>query len=312
MSQVAKKSAMKTWLIRLCGSVLFLGLLFYLFPAEAFWTALRAIPWFIFVSVFGLFLCAHVIAALKLWWLLDCAVPSLSVIRAHFAGLAANLGLPGAIGGDAVRAALIQSQLKDGARVVAVAATDRLIDMFALLTLAAIGAALTVGQGVGFSAILQAGAILGLVVLGLFLAPSLADMLWRRFPGLPGKSFVEKLLAALRGLTQNPLRLVGVFVLSTAIQTGLVLMAYWLAATAGAGIALAPWLFAWPLAKLIAVLPVSINGLGLREASLAGLLTPFGADGAAIVASGLVWQMVLFAAGALGGIILLLTRKKGA
>ena len=62
-----------------------------------------------------------------------------------------------------------------------------------------------------------------------------------------------------------------------------------------------PWIFAWPLAKIIAVLPVSLNGLGLREATLAGFLAPFGASAAGgrgrraglagcVVYSGRVWR----------------------
>lgn len=38
------------------------------------------------------------------------------------------------------------------------------------------------------------------------------------------------------------------------------------------------WFFAWTTAKIIAIAPVSLGGLGVREASMAGLLKPFGAD----------------------------------
>ena len=71
---------------------------------------------------------------------------------------------------------------------------------------------------------------------------------------------------------------------------------------AGIGTDVGPWLFAWPLAKIIAVLPVTLNGLGLREGVLASMLVPFGADAAAIVAAGLVWQAVMFTVGGIGAI----------
>ena len=54
-------------------------------------------------------------------------------------------------------------------------------------------------------------------------------------------------------------------------------------------------------------MPVSLNGLGLREATLAALLDPFGADPSVIVAAGLMWQAVLFAAGGLGALVLALS-----
>ena len=47
----------------------------------------------------------------------------------------------------------------------------------------------------------------------------------------------------------------------------------------------------------------------MREASLAALLAPLGADPANVVAVGLLWQAVIFATGILGGFMLLLTAK---
>jgi uncharacterized membrane protein YbhN (UPF0104 family) len=86
-----------------------------------------------------------------------------------------------------------------------------------------------------------------------------------------------------------------------------VLLAYLAIRHAAAPPGLAAWVFAWPLAKIIAILPVSLNGLGLREGTLAALLVPFGAQAAQVVAAGLVWQGVLFAAGLLGGLLYLST-----
>lgn len=77
-----------------------------------------------------------------------------------------------------------------------------------------------------------------------------------------------------------------------------------LAEAAGVDVPAAAWFFAWPLAKLIATVPISLAGLGIREASLALLLAPLGGNSAQIVAVGLVWQTVLLVAGALSAITL--------
>ncbi|MGC1346557.1 MAG: hypothetical protein WA863_10765, partial [Methyloceanibacter sp.] len=69
---------------------------------------------------------------------------------------------------------------------------------------------------------------------------------------------------------------------------------------------IAAWFFAWPLSKIIASLPLSLAGLGVREASLAGLLAPLGAAPASIIATGLLWQTILFTTGLIGGAILVL------
>ena len=64
---------------------------------------------------------------------------------------------------------------------------------------------------------------------------------------------------------------------------------------------LAVWAVAWPLAKIAAFLPVSLGGIGVREAALTGLLATFGVDPALAVAQGLLWRSGLMALGLLGG-----------
>src|SRR2546425_13313483 len=62
------------------------------------------------------------------------------------------------------------------------------------------------------------------------------------------------------------------------------------------------WLFAWPLAKLSALLPVTQGGIGVREVALAALAAPFGAAPVLTVAVGLVWEAIIFAGGLLAGV----------
>ena len=301
----------RRWIIRAAGSAFLLGLLFWLLPVDEVIAALKAIPLSVFALVLVLFLAAHAGAALKWWLLLDRGFPALQAIRAHYAGLAANLCLPGAVGGDAVRAGLAQVAMKDGARVVAGSAADRLIDMIALLTVSCLGLALSWGAGAEGGMIIRAAVVLAVAVAGMVALPRLLPLPWRIVPKLPGRAFADRLAAAFAELGRRPGVLIIAFLSSTAIQLLLVVLALWLAIAAGADIAPGHWIFAWPLAKIIAVLPVSLNGLGLREATLAAFLTPFGADPTVIVAAGLMWQAVLFAAGGLGALVLALSGGAG-
>lgn len=294
-------------MIRAAGSALLLAGLFWLLPLDEVVTALKSIPLAVFVSVLALFMVAHAGAAMKWWILLDRALPPLLAIRAHYAGLAANLCLPGAIGGDAVRAGLAQAAMKDGARVVAVAAADRLIDMMALLTISCLGLTLSWGAGANGWMALRAALVVAVILAGLIALPRLLPIPWRIAPGLPGRGFSERLANAFTALGRRPATLIIAFLASVAIQLLLVGLAWWLAVAAGADVPASHWMFAWPLAKIIAVLPVSLNGLGLREATLAAFLAPFGADPALIVAAGLMWQAVLFAAGGFGALVLTLS-----
>jgi uncharacterized membrane protein YbhN (UPF0104 family) len=69
------------------------------------------------------------------------------------------------------------------------------------------------------------------------------------------------------------------------------------------------WLFAWPLAKLAAVLPLTQGGIGVREAALVGLLTPFGAPASLVFAAGLLWEGIIIAGGLFAGATALALRR---
>lgn len=295
------------YLLRIGGSAAILAVIFRLLPVDAVFDAFARIPPVVFVAVLLLFIVAHVLAAMKWWVLLDRRIPLFRAVRAHFSGLASNLCLPGAVGGDAVRAGMAYAEMKNGAAVFAVAAADRLLDTVALLVLSLFGLALSVRDGGNAGATLEVAGILVALVAAAVLGLRVLPHLWTVMPSLPGRAVAEKVLGAFADLARRPLRLAGALAASITIQLFLVMLAWWLADAAGADVALGHWIFAWPLAKLVAVLPVSLNGLGMREAVLAGILAPLGADAALVVGAGLAWQVVLFATGALGAVFLLLS-----
>ena len=70
------------------------------------------------------------------------------------------------------------------------------------------------------------------------------------------------------------------------------------------------WLLCWPLAKLLALLPISLGGLGVREAALAALLGSFGVGAALAVGQSLLWQGALLLTGAAAGTFAVLSRPR--
>lgn len=299
--------AMRKWAIRVAGSALALALIFWFLPKEAILDGFRRLTPGVFLGVLAAFLACHVAAAFKWWMLMDRALPFGQALRAHFAGLAANLALPGAAGGDAVRAGMAHASLRDGPKVAAAAVGDRLIDMVGLVCLSLLGLVFLSGKGNAALAYGLAAIVVGGAVLALFVFPPVARRLWRRYPGLPARGLGLRLAAAFGALGRRPGLLVLALVLSAGIQAVLIWLSIRLAAPVGVHIAPAAWFFGWPLAKIIATLPISLGGLGVRESSLAALLVPFGADAAQVVASGLAWQAVLYLSGALGALVLVLS-----
>lgn len=297
--------ALRKWSIRAAGSATALALIFWFLPKEAIFEGFARLSWPLFLMVLAIFLLCHLATASKWWLLMDRAIPLPAALRAHFAGLAANLCLPGAAGGDAVRAGLAHASLRDGPKVAAAAVGDRMVDLVGLACLTLWGLAMLGGQGGNRAlAIAVSGMVFAVAVAGLFLFPAIARALWGRWPGLPAKGLALRVADAFAALGRRPLLLLFTLVLSAAIQSVLIWLSVMLAEPVGVHVPLAAWFFAWPLAKIIATLPISLGGLGVRESSLAALLVPFGAGAPEVVASGLAWQGILYLAGALGAILL--------
>lgn len=306
MEGKSRRPIPRQWIVRVVGSCLALGLIFWLLPTGEIWAAIRKVPLGLWMGVLAVFLMGHLVVAIK-WWLLalrGSGVPFSLALRAHFAGLAANLCLPGIAGGDMVRAGLLMKASNDKPRLAVGSLADRLIDSLVLFLLACGGAMFLTGSGGGIAGpLLKTGLFLAagsfLVVIGLAFADK-----------LPLEGLAGKVVSAAAHFGRRPGALLLCFGLSVLVQAVFIVLNAVLARSVGLDVGLAVWFFAWPLAKLLALVPISISGLGVREAGLAALMAPFDASPAVVVAVGLLWQSVLFASGLIGALALMLSERK--
>jgi hypothetical protein len=107
---------------------------------------------------------------------------------------------------------------------------------------------------------------------------------------------------ALRRLARNPGAAATALALSLTIQSSFVLLNRMLGQAIGIEVPVAVWFLVWPLAKIAGLMPISLGGLAIREATLAALLAPFGVPFAVGVVCSLLWQTVLIVGGLLGGL----------
>ena len=281
---------------------IFAALFWKLPPAELWQTMSRTEPlrWLAVALAFG---AVHAVGASKWRMLVRAAGTPLSLItalRAHAAGLFANIWLPSIIGGDVVRAAWV-ARAHGGIAVPALAGiADRALDLGALLALGALGAALAPADKLGPAApILRAGAV-AFVLAG---AAGLALLVRMPASALPARAarLLERAREVLLQLAQRPGVTAASFALACFTQASFVGLNAWLGASLGMAPGAAGWLLAWPLSKVVAMVGFTLGGLGVRETALAALLAPFGVEPAVAVAQGLVWQSVLFGFGVLAG-----------
>jgi uncharacterized membrane protein YbhN (UPF0104 family) len=302
---------MKLWQKALV-TVALLGALLAFIPWHEVAGALRNLSPGIWLAALGAFLLGHLVGVAK-WRLIVNAgggeLRGTDAIMCYAAGLFANLCLPSIVGGDVLRAVLAGRVTRRKEPAVWGGIVDRLIDTCTLVVLMFFGAALAHGALPGVWATgLRAALAIGVVGIAVFV-----PLAWRRPLAKWPKRLrrhVGRSLVALRRLARSPGPAATAALLSLAIQSGFVLINVALGIRLGIVVPLAAWFLVWPLAKIASLLPISLGGLAVREASLAALLLPFGVPIALGVLSSLVWQTLMIAGGLLSGLVWLVLRRR--
>jgi uncharacterized membrane protein YbhN (UPF0104 family) len=291
-------------LLQYGGSALVLYLLFRLLPGRQVWRALGLLPARLWLLVLVGYLAAHCIGAAKYRLVLNlggAGIDALPAARCYFAGLFGSLFLPSLIGGDILRVAMALRVARSKAGVLLGSLVDRFSDFAALALLAGIGAALVPGSLDPKSRkIFELAA--GIAVIGVAIVASVIAVLpVRRFSYRMRRRSV-RLRRAMRSTMKQPGAMLKALSMSVTVQLIFIVLNVVLAEACGLHLPFRVWLFAWPLAKLSAAIPITQAGIGVREAVLAALLVPFGATAVLAVASGLAWDAVSIGGAIAGGI----------
>jgi len=217
-----------------------------------------------------------------------------------------NMFLPSIVGGDVVRVGLAIKMGRNRAGAVLGSLADRILDLMALACVAGIGA-LLIPEALDLHSrrtFAYAAGLLGLVLLLLAasIAIGLKTLSARRVPRSMRRQLV-RLRQALQSMLRQPERVLLALAVGVTIQTGFVLLTSAIAGACRLHMPFRVWIFAWPLAKLAALLPVTLGGIGVREAALTALTAPFGAAPASTVAVGLVWETIIISGGLIAGLL---------
>jgi uncharacterized protein (TIRG00374 family) len=299
-------SSHRAWLritLRIGGSVIALAILFRFLPLAEVWTTLRRLPPLLWLAVVAGYLAAHLVAASKWRMMVNLGGSGLNfpqAARCYFSGLFSTLLLPSVVGGDVVRAGLAFRSARSKAAILVGSFLDRIIDFLALALLAAIGAALAPGALPPASR--RAFVTVGLVILALA-AVLVSAVAW--FPARKFSFRIRRQLVRLRNafhaIRHQPQYVAAAIGLALFVQGSFIWLTARIAGSSGLDLPFRAWLFAWPLAKISALVPLTQGGIGVREAALAALLVPFGARAVLTVAVGLAWEAVIITGGLIAG-----------
>lgn len=314
MKATARPPAWPRAVLRVGTSVAILFLLFLFLPVQELWSTMQRVPGTFWLLTLAGFLATHCIGIIK-WRLVLSAVGipfgSSEAAHCYFAGLFGAIFLPSVVGGDAVRVGLALRLTHNRVNLLVGSFLDRVLDFVALLALVGVGSLMLPSilepQLPMYWEFLKsplALGVVGLLALGAFFG---GRWLFRRMD-----QPLTRLRNGLAQLSRQRPKVALAFALSLVTQMGLIVLTALIATKCGLHLAFVVWLFAFPLAKLSALLPVTQAGIGIREVTLSALLIPFGVPATLAVAVGLVWETILIGGGLVGGLVSLVLSRQAA
>ncbi|MGZ9157987.1 MAG: lysylphosphatidylglycerol synthase transmembrane domain-containing protein [Nitrospira sp.] len=192
-----------------------------------------------------------------------------------------NQLLPSTVGGDVARAWWIGSAFGSSVLNLTVVVVDRVVGLVGICAVALIAASMRPDIAASVPVVWAVVLIVGLIFVLLFVPAHRKVRRWGhrlfRLPML--RALYEKATIAhqgLQGLRAAKGHLLGALGLSILLQIEMVILFAVLAMAMGMTISTGELAVVVPLVTLVTLLPISVNGIGLREASLALLGAHFG------------------------------------
>ena len=198
-------------------------------------------------------------------------------------GLFFNNVMPGATGGDVVKAVYIVRRCSgDKVRAVVSIVVDRILGVISLLLVGSLASTLAVDRFPVFAGTMWLTGLGVLVFCFLLISPTLRRLLF--FDALVGR-LPEKVGNVIRDLDAAVLHyrghlrgIAGWILASPAIYTLLVGSFFCMSEAIGVGITLADLFFIVPVASVIQGIPIAPAGWGIGEAAYGALIGKFGAS----------------------------------
>lgn len=291
--------------IKILTSVLLLLLVLRFVDLRKLTLALLDIPPASVIAIFTLYLFGQIISSVKWWMLARCSgiyVPYLASLKAYFIGMFVNVLGVGTLGGDMARAICLTNAPTQRTTAFATVLADRAHGLVILATIGGVSAVLFGAQTFDLRLITLLGGIGAGGLLGWFVGPTL---LLRLLPtSFPKRDQIEQMLKA---FPRDSKTLFAISLLSTAFHLLQVAIHAIMAAAIGVHIPWGELLVAVPFANILSTLPISWQGLGVRENAYRFFFVPAYLNDEQILVFGALWLFSVTLSGALGGFVALIS-----
>jgi glycosyltransferase 2 family protein len=265
-------------LFKLAVSVALLAILFSKIDAHRLWAGAShaSVAWV--AAALAIYLTTVLVGVWRWRLLLDAQaveVAPRTLAGSFLVALFFNNFLPSNIGGDVIRIRDTVKPARSKTLATVVVLTDRVLGLMGLVLVAALGATVGAGAAHGQTPIWPSWLWAGFLIAAALSAPAvlapsgvgrLLQPLTVFHPEWVGGR-IEVLTAILARFRDRPSALVGCFSGAVFVQSGIVV--FYLAVAYALRVDVGPWDLAVivPMSFIVQLLPVSVNGFGVREAT---------------------------------------------
>ncbi len=266
-------------------------------------TFLSVPPSLVLLTIVG-FALTQVISSVR-WWLLARAgnihAPFPNALKAFFIGMYANCFGLGTVGGDMLRGALLSNAKGQRTQAIASAFADRALGLAVLATIGVLSVLFAEGHHMESEFVLLLSGV-GVCVLAAWLVAPLVIL--KLVPKHnPFRNKVEQVLAV---FNRDPFTIGLVVLVATIYHMAQICLQWTMALGLGADVSFVSMLVTVPFVNILSTLPITWNGVGVREKAYIFFFVPAVFTHEQAVALGALWLLAVTVASALGGVLALL------
>jgi uncharacterized membrane protein YbhN (UPF0104 family) len=297
--------------VRIVGSVILLAVIAWRLDwGHVAAACLRVQPGYLLAAVL-LYVFLQVASSVR-WRLLAQAQgfdgPLVRYVAYYYIGMFFNLALPTSVGGDVVRVWYLAGQQGSGpvtgrrvAALVSVLAerVNGVVMLVALACVSAMFCPVALKEWITWTVIGIGMTTLLVIITAPALRTAFAVFPW--LAASPKLAHLRRLADGGWSYYQQPGVLAAATLLSVVVQVGNAAIGYLIGQALGLPVPALYYGLIVPLVALLALVPISVNGMGLREVGFIALLAPLGIDAAEAVTFGLL-MFAVTATVSLGGV----------
>ena len=296
-------------LIKILVAIAAISLLLKMSEKEKLLEILKSIRWYWLVLPVIFLQIQTLISTLKWKLILKSTKSDVNywfLAKAYFIGNFFSLFLPSSVGGDIYRTALLKTKLDSYKKSMASVIFERLTGLAALFFLALVG--VLVGIDYEHKNWLVVLFCVGILV---FYALLYAFSIMPKYVSSRFVNFVSELASSLMAYSCNVSLLIKAMIISLIFQSSIILINYLYCIILGLKVAVGDLIVIVPIVYTTEFLPISINGIGVRDSAFAVMFHFFGYPiEYALTLSLLIVCTRYIAALSVGGVLFLISKYR--